>query len=127
MSDAAVAPSPKLLIVDDSRVSRMMIRAFFAKRQPGWTLLEAQSGDEALERVAAEQPDFVTLDVNMPGISGFEAAEKILALNASTRICMLTANVQESSRELARRLKVQFVSKPVTDSSLEQVSHVFLA
>ncbi|MFX8219125.1 response regulator, partial [Acinetobacter baumannii] len=81
MSDAAASPAPKLLIVDDSRVSRMMIRAFFAKRQPGWTLLEAQTGDEALAQVAAERPDFVTLDVNMPGINGFEAAEKILALN----------------------------------------------
>ncbi|RTL15061.1 MAG: response regulator [Burkholderiales bacterium] len=127
MSDAAASPAPKLLIVDDSRVSRMMIRAFFAKRQPGWTLLEAQTGDEALAQVAAERPDFVTLDVNMPGINGFEAAEKILALNAATRICMLTANVQESSRELARRLEVRFVSKPVTDSSLEQVSQIFLA
>ncbi|MFX7973074.1 response regulator, partial [Acinetobacter baumannii] len=66
-------------------------------------------------------------DVNMPGINGFEAAEKILALNAATRICMLTANVQESSRELARRLEVRFVSKPVTDSSLDQVSQIFLA
>lgn len=40
---------------------------------------------------------------------------------------MLTANVQESSRELARRLEVRFVSKPVTDSSLDQVSQIFLA
>ncbi len=126
MSDVAT-PTPKLLIVDDSRVSRMMIRTFFAKRQPGWTLLEAQNGDEAIALVTAERPDFVTLDVNMPGISGFEAAEKILALNGRTRICMLTANIQESSRELARQLRVQFVSKPVTDSSLEQVSQIFLA
>ncbi len=126
MSDAAT-PAPKLLIVDDSRVSRMMIRTFFAKRQPGWTLLEAQNGDEAIAQVSAEKPDFVTLDVNMPGISGFEAAKKILALNGRTRICMLTANIQESSRELARQLHVQFISKPVTDSSLEQVNQIFLA
>ena len=126
MSDPAT-PAPKLLIVDDSRVSRMMIRTFFAKRQPGWTLLEAQNGDEAIAQVSAEKPDFVTLDVNMPGISGFEAAEKILALNGRTRICMLTANIQESSRELARQLHVQFISKPVTDSSLEQVNQIFLA
>ncbi len=126
MSDAAT-PARKLLIVDDSRVSRMMIRTFFAKRQPGWTLLEAQNGDEAIAQVSAERPDFVTLDVNMPGISGFEAAEKILALNDRTRICMLTANIQESSRELARQLHVQFVSKPVTDGSLEQVNQIFLA
>ncbi|MBI3349297.1 MAG: response regulator [Burkholderiales bacterium] len=127
MSEDASTRPRKLLIVDDSRVSRMMIRAFFAKRQPGWTLLEAQSGDEAVERAAAERPDFVTLDVNMPGISGFEAAEKILAIDGQTRICMLTANIQESSRELARQLHVQFVSKPVTDSSLAQVSDIFLA
>ena len=127
MSDAAPPPSRKLLIVDDSRVSRMMIRAFFTRRQPAWTLLEAQNGDEALACVAAERPDFVTMDVNMPGITGFEAAEKILALSPQTGICMLTANIQESSREHARQLQVQLVGKPVTDASLEQVVGVFMA
>jgi len=117
----------KLLIVDDSRVSRMMVAAFFAKQQPSWVLVEAKSGDEALVLAAEHQPDFVTLDVNMPGINGFEAAEKLLALPTRPRICMLTANVQESSREAAKRLDIGFVAKPVTESSLEQIAGFFSA
>lgn len=64
----------KLMIVDDSTVSRLMIRGRFAVLQPDWEVIEAASGDEAVTLVATTKPDFITMDVNMPGISGFEAA-----------------------------------------------------
>lgn len=110
----------KLLIVDDSRVSRMMIRAFFSKQCPSWTMLEASSGDEAIKLARDHQPDFVTMDVNMPGISGFEAARQLRALDAKLRIVMLTANIQESSRSEAASLQLNFVAKPATEASLQQ-------
>ena len=51
-----------------------MIRGRFAVLQPDWEVIEAASGDEAVTLVATTKPDFITMDVNMPGISGFEAA-----------------------------------------------------
>ncbi len=110
----------KLMIVDDSKVSRMRIRAFFAAHCPQWTIQEAGSGDEALNMAASNPPDYITMDVNMPGMSGFETAQLIRAYNPKIRIVMLTANIQESSRQVAASLHLNFVAKPATETSLQQ-------
>jgi CheY-like chemotaxis protein len=116
----------KLLIVDDSKVSRMRIRAFFGGKCPAWQIQEAGSGDEALAMAAISKPDFVTMDFNMPGITGFEAAGKLRELDAAVRIVMLTANIQESSRQQAAGLRLNFVAKPATEASLQQALNFLL-
>jgi len=116
-----------LLIVDDSKVSRMMIRSKVSQLQPDWQIVEAGTGDEAVAMVRASAPDFITMDVNMPGINGFEAVEQIRAFNTSTKIAMLTANIQESSRAKASDLSVTFVQKPATDPAIRQALDYFLA
>lgn len=105
----------------------MRIRAHFVKYCPDWAIDEAESGDEAINLAAALAPDFVTMDVNMPGMSGFETAQLLLLQHPSIRIVMLTANIQESSRQLAASMRLQFVAKPVTASSLQQVQDCLLA
>lgn len=117
----------RLLVVDDSRVSRMIIKGKVASMCPDWEVFEATSGDEALALAPQLQPDFVTMDVNMPGISGFEAAEKLLGLLPQARIAMLTANIQESSRDRAVALGVKFVQKPVTEAAIQQAVEYFSA
>ncbi len=116
-----------LLIVDDSIVSRMMIKSKVAQIQPGWVIQEAKNGNEAVAMVQLGAPDFITMDVNMPGINGFEAVKQIRAFNDTARIAMLTANVQESSRERAAQLQVTFVQKPVTEAAVRQAIDYFLA
>jgi CheY-like chemotaxis protein len=116
-----------LLIVDDSTVSRMMIKSKVAQIQPGWVIQEAPNGHEAVAMVKLGAPDFITMDVNMPGINGFEAVKQIRAFNNTARIAMLTANVQESSRERAAQLQVTFVQKPVTEAAVRQAIDYFLA
>jgi CheY-like chemotaxis protein len=120
MVQEAGSMAAKLMIVDDSKVSRMRIRAFFATHCPQWTVQEAGSGDEALVMAASEQPDFVTMDVNMPGMSGFETAQLMLLRDPNIRIVMLTANIQEGSRQLAASMRLNFVAKPATEISLQQ-------
>ncbi len=119
--------SHTLLIVDDSKVSRMMIRAKLAQLQPDWKLLEAGNGDEALTLARAESPDFITMDVNMPGINGFETVARIRTFNPFARIAMLTANIQESSRQQAEALQVTFIKKPVTEAAIREAIDYFLA
>lgn len=118
MSQEEVSQPRRLLIVDDSKVSRMRIRAFFTSHCPQWILQEAESGDQALHLAKDDRPDFVTMDVNMPGMSGFETAQLLHARDPSIRIVMLTANIQESSRQVAASLHLNFVAKPVTEASL---------
>lgn len=60
--------TPLLLIVDDSRMSRMLIRAIIADSRPHWRIIEATTGDEAIALANEHLPNFVSMDVNMPGI-----------------------------------------------------------
>lgn len=109
---------PLLLIVDDSRMSRMLIRAIIADSRPNWRIIEAVNGDEAIALANETPPDFVSMDVNMPGISGLEAAGRIRIRHPDTRITLCTANIQESTREAASRAGVHFVAKPITAQSV---------
>ena len=105
----------------------MIIRGRVAILQPEWDVLEAANGDEAIAVVAAEQPDYITMDVNMPGMTGFEATERIRQTNSTARIVILTANIQSSSRGKAAQLSVHFVQKPVTQAAIQQAVDYFLA
>ncbi len=116
----------KVLIVDDSSVSRMMIKGRIVGLQPDWDILEAADGTQAVAVVAADAPDFITMDVNMPGMNGFEAVEKIRQINQRAKIVILTANIQESSRERAQQLGVQFVQKPATLAAVQLAIDYFL-
>lgn len=127
MAQDGIAEGKKLLIVDDSKVSRMRIRAFFVNHCPTWMIDEAGTGEEAVRSCESSMPDFVTMDVNMPGISGFEAAQRILEINPAARVIMLTANIQESSKQMAASLQLNFVAKPATEASLQQALNHMLA
>lgn len=69
--------SVRVLVVDDSRPFRVAARSVLG-RVPGFTLVgEAESGEEAVDRVAELSPDLVLMDIKMPGITGVEAARRI--------------------------------------------------
>ena len=107
---------PKLLIVDDSSVSRLMIRGRVTGLWPDWEVIEAASGDEAVALVSTEQPDCITMVINMPGMNGFAAVEKIRQINQTVKIAIFAANIQASCREKAAQLAVHFVQKPVAQA-----------
>lgn len=110
----------KLLIVDDSKVSRMIIRAHVLAKHPAWIISEAASGAEAIALVDQDLPDYCTMDINMPGISGSDAAELILAKYPALRMAMFSANIQGAYQARASLLGIIFVAKPVTEKSIAQ-------
>jgi len=114
-----------LLIVDDSRVSRMMIRAFVLDKNPDWQITEATSGDEAVKLVNQQHFDYCTMDINMPGTLGIVAAEQILEKFPTMRIAIFSANIQECLRSRAAELGAHFVAKPVTEKSVGQAVSFF--
>jgi two-component system, chemotaxis family, chemotaxis protein CheY len=113
--------APTFLIVDDSRVSRLMIRGRVQAARPDWIIIEAGTADEAYAMVASHSPQFISMDVNMPGITGFDAVEKLRNDGCTARIVMLTANIQQSSRDRALQLNVQFVQKPATEVAIQAI------
>lgn len=118
------ASAPLLLIVDDSRTSRTLIRAMLGQLRPDWRTMEAASGEEALAMLDQSPPDFITLDINMTGMSGLETAGRIRIKFPDIRIVICSANIQESVRQAAEKAGVHFVPKPISMKTVtEAVAH----
>ena len=98
----------------------MLVRGMVKQLRPEWRTIEAASGDEALTLVASESPDYVSMDVNMPGISGLEAAGHIRLRHPDIRVVLCTANIQESVRVAAGKAGLGFVSKPITEKGITE-------
>lgn len=114
-----------LLVVDDSKMSRMLITRMIGELRPDWRIIEASSGEEALETIEQESPTLISMDVNMPGMSGLEAAGRIRMHNPEIRIVLCTANIQEAVRQAAEKAGIKFVAKPITQASVEQMVALF--
>ena len=89
-----------VLIVDDSRLSRMMIRAFITQAHPDWTIIEASNGQEAIEKTATQTVDLMTIDLNMPGMDGFEMCKRVRAMphHEKTPIIFVTSHTHFDNR-----------------------------
>lgn len=111
-------PPKSVLIVDDSRISRMLIKSMVLARFPDWAITEAASGDQSLVLAQAQRFDYCTMDINMPGMLGTEAAEHLHKMQPTLRIVLFSANIQEAQRARAAQLGVPFVAKPVTEKSV---------
>ena len=67
----------KILIVDDEQPARRKIRSFLKKQHVSTDVLEAVNGVEAVTLIFSEKPQIVFLDIQMPGMNGFEVIEKV--------------------------------------------------
>jgi two-component system alkaline phosphatase synthesis response regulator PhoP len=113
-ADQATQPA-KVLIVDDNAQNLELLEAYMDE-MPEVTPITAVNGVEALEKVAADPPDLILLDIMMPKMSGFEAC-KLLKADPATRdipIIMVTALNELGDMERARECGAdEFLSKPV--------------
>lgn len=110
--------SKKVLIVDDSMVSRMMIKEIIVSQYPDWECLQAANADKAVECCLNNQFDFITLDLNMPGRTGLEAAPEIIESQKNAKVALLTANIQAATKDKAITLGLSFVAKPINADAI---------
>jgi len=110
----------KFLVVDDSALSRKMLRNCLVKL--GHETVEAADGAAALERYIIDRPDFVFLDLVMPGLTGFEVLDHLRSIDPAARVIISTADVQASTREQVKQSgALALINKPVT---VEQISSI---
>lgn len=83
----------KLLVVDDEEEVRHLITEGLTQR--GYEVVPASSGEEALEKVTAERPDIVILDVDMPGMDGIQTCREIRR-SLFMPIILLSAHCEET-------------------------------
>jgi CheY-like chemotaxis protein len=89
----------KLMIVDDHPGMRRMIRQMVGS--PGDVICECASGTEAVGQAAQFNPDWVTMDLRMPGIGGFEATRAIAEIQPGATIVIVSSYDFHALRRIA--------------------------
>ncbi|WP_187970569.1 hybrid sensor histidine kinase/response regulator [Aquibium microcysteis] len=118
----------KFLLVDDLPENLLSLEALL--RRDGLELLKAKSGDEALELLLDHDVALALIDVQMPGLSGFELAELIRGNERTRRIPIIFVTAGSHSSE--RRFQgygagaVDFIQKPIEPDVLRSKTDVFL-
>ena len=106
----------KILVVDDDRELRDLIG--FVLRSAGYAIVEAGDGPDAVHQHAAERPDLVILDVNLPGFDGFEVCRRI-RIDARTPVMMLTVRGEEADQIRGLDLGADdYLAKPFSPNAL---------
>jgi two-component system nitrogen regulation response regulator GlnG len=106
-----------LLVVDDDPINCRLMRAIFEKE--GWRVVAVGDGQAGIDGAAAERPDLVLLDLQLPGADGIEILKVLKSAHPSVPIVMLTAS--HDPRTVVRAMKAgaaDYATKPVDDEEL---------
>jgi two-component system, OmpR family, KDP operon response regulator KdpE len=105
-----------ILIVDDNPQIRRALRAVLVPS--GYTIVDARSGEEALDIIRRERVELILLDVNLPGMSGFETCNE---LRRTTHIPIIMLSVRASERDKVQAFNAgadDYVVKPFGSDEL---------
>ena len=131
-SRAARSPRPagsqRLLCVDDSEPNLLLLERYLGRRG-GVEFVPARSGEEALELVAAERPDLILLDLQLPGIDGLEVLERLgSGGTAAIPVVVLSADARGEQIAAAQELGARdYLVKPLDFGRLGATLDTLLA
>jgi diguanylate cyclase len=115
MAEVAEAPrSPLVMIVDDDDSTRWLARE--ALVAAGFEVIEAIEGNDALQQQAVHRPDALLLDLNMPGLDGYEVCRRIRQRAAGSITPILVMAAKDDVEEIARAFAAgatDFLLKPL--------------
>ena len=118
-----MSPEIKLLVVDDSAVTRQLISRIVEQDKYIRIVGRARNGQEALDRIAGLKPDVVTLDVEMPVMDGLETLSRIMQVYP-VPVVMLSSLTHKGALATVRALElgaVDFLPKPENPEQTEQL------
>lgn len=101
----------KVLIAEDDKLTRGGLAELLTDE--GYDVVEAENGEEAIEKFNATQPNFVCLDVMMPKLSGYEVCRHIRQFDEQVPIIFISAKSQEIDKVVGLELGADdFIVKP---------------
>ncbi len=117
-----------ILLVDDSKASRMMIRLCMPPAdQFGYELHEADGGKKCLELYRASPFSLVLLDLTMPEMDGFQTLEELRKFDSQARVVIVTADIQSKAQEKVLALgALDVVAKPPTKDKMKALVEKYL-
>lgn len=116
---SAVRKKPVILIVDDHRLTRELLKAYL--ENAGYETIEADNGRRALERVSDDCPDLVLLDILMPGVNGLEVCGLI---KSERRTALLPVIMVTGLEDFDAKMKAiargadDYINKPINEQEL---------
>jgi adenylate cyclase len=112
-------PGARLLVVDDNKVNRLLLSRLL--EQQGYRVETAENGRVALERLHADPPDLMLLDIEMPELDGFGLLERIRGDLALRDLPVIVTSSLEALDDVVRCIELgaeDYLSKPVNPTLL---------
>ncbi len=112
----------KILVTDDSRLARSMLIALLKVHFPvEHEIIQAENGKQAIELFKQHHPEYCFLDITMPHMNGIEALKLIKEKSPAAKVVMLSADIQNTSIEIARQCgAIYFIKKPIDEIKVKQ-------
>lgn len=107
-----------ILVVDDSRLSRDLVRGFLERLRPEWRVVGAASADAALRAAERTPPDAVLVDMIPPGMEGLALAQHLRERFPDAPVGVSCSDPRGGSRCRVLKLGCLFVPKPLTPDRL---------
>lgn len=120
---------PKILIVDDSTLDRMLLTKAVSQERENANLSEAMSATEALKKLGEDEFDAVFLDINMPGENGFSVLRNLRQQKKSSWplvFVMSSSSHPDDVEEAYSSNATAFIAKPSSLSELRSVTNACL-
>jgi PleD family two-component response regulator len=123
---------PQVMVVDDSVTQRAILTEFLesmATDSTTFEIISCASGDEALMKVADQIPDLIILDVEMPGLSGFETCQAIRGFLQDTWVPIIYLTGRSDPEDLVEGLSVggdTYITKPVHEEVFKAIAKAML-
>lgn len=114
-----------VLIVDDSRLNRLVIAEYFKAKD--FQIYEVEDGKQAMEFLQEKSTDLILLDLIMPVMDGFEVLEALKNQNNQIPVIVITAYLKDNTLQRCRDLGCKgFLNKPVKMHELfNMISGIF--
>ena len=104
-------------MVDDEPDLRLLVR--FTLEADGFDVVEAGSGEDALEAISKDAPNVVLLDIKLPGIDGWEVVRRVREQGNGLPIVMVSAHASDTTSRLAEDAGCNgYVAKPFRPDEL---------
>jgi len=117
----------KVLVVEDNRDNLRLIS--YALRRHGYEVISADTGIKGVEMAVAEHPDFIIMDINLPGIDGLEATRRIRksGANGTIPIIAITSYAMAGDMDLVLAAGCNgYFEKPIDPLTIMDKIHALL-
>ena len=117
-----------ILVVDDSRIMRNIVKNYFTEQKIPCQYVEASDGTEALDILTKQPIDLVLLDWNMPKLSGIDFLKKVRAINKYIKLPIIMVTSESAKYNVIEALKLgatDYIIKPINGKLFaEKISKV---